>query len=262
MLLHSFSLFFPPDCKPGISHQCVTLKKFPSYQDCLPQSMLYNRLIFYSYYLTVIWIRVIRKGEESTHKSPVEIEWTAGIHLPKSTGGTAAFEAVSATGNSMSPVPPSETSLGAAQQQFAGARPWAELRGLTWEGKQNNLQTCWGKSAALRYLPALPHHGILPCQPLGSQLPFTFTLAQELPLWLFSVLLTFWSWREAAPASFLSHIHRGELWLGLLHILTAARSLHKPLPVLWEELPSWHHPPEIHWSHLSDDLPGYSIVKP
>lgn len=196
MLLHSFSLFFPPDCKPGISHQCVTLKKFPSYQDCLPQSMLYNRLIFYSYYLTVIWIRVIRKGEESTHKSPVEIEWTAGIHLPKSTGGTAAFEAVSATGNSMSPVPPSETSLGAAQQQFAGARPWAELRGLTWEGKQNNLQTCWGKSATLRYLPALPHHGILPCQALGSQLPFTFTLAQELPLWLFSVLLTFWSWRE------------------------------------------------------------------
>lgn len=132
--------------------------KLPSYQDLLPQNMLYNRLIFYSYYLNIVWIWVIRKGEENTCKSSVEIWWVAGIHFPKTGVCSGSFRGLFSHGKLHEPSSPRWNRTGSSVTAvFQGPDP--KLSYGASHGKENKIiaDMCRGKGTALHYVPALSH---------------------------------------------------------------------------------------------------------
>lgn len=129
---------------------------------------------------------------------------------------------------------------------FPGARPRAELRGLTWQGKQSNCRHVSGEKLQLyvtyQHCPTshILAHPRPPVSPLGPQLLFTFKTNHELAPQRSSGLLRFWSQREIPTASLLYRIHTGILlfpparpssWV-FSTSSTPACYLQKPCPVL------------------------------
>lgn len=90
--------------------------------------MLYNRLMFYSYYLNIIWISVIRKREENTNRSSVKIWQGAGTCFPTIGICNGISENFTGTRNSESPVQPWWKLLGSSRSVAADSQgPGPEL---------------------------------------------------------------------------------------------------------------------------------------
>lgn len=145
MLLHSFSLFFPLIVSLAFLTSVQHWRNSLHARTVCHRTLLYNRLIFYSYYLPVIWIWVIRKGEENTHKSSVEIEWTAGIHLPQSTGGGRSLWGHFSLRKLQEPRSSQWKLTGSSLTAISRGQTLSWALGPQWEGKQNNCRGVGGK---------------------------------------------------------------------------------------------------------------------